>query len=216
MKRANTIVNSEEEHMSNIHNAPLRVALAQAAPFFLDRSATLEKACELIVDAGHAGARLIVFPAAFLPGYPAWVWAIPPDQGGILNELYAQLLANAVSIPGETTDRLCRIAQRAHIHVVMGLTERNSEADGATCYNTLLYIDARGQIVGKHRSLVLSGAERLVWARGDGSTFQVHKLPFGTISGLIGAEHYLPLARYALYAWGTQLYIASAWDHGEA
>ncbi len=201
--------------MSNMHNAPLRVALAQAAPFFLDRAATLEKACELIVDAGHAGARLIVFPAAFLPGYPAWIWAIPPNQRGILNELYAQLLANAVSIPGGTTDRLCRIAQRARIHVVMGLTEHDTEADGSSCYNTLLYIDARGQIVGKHRSLVLLGAERLIWAQGDGSTLQVHKLPFGTISGLIGAEHYMPLARYALYARGTQIYIASAWDHGE-
>jgi nitrilase len=167
------------------------------------------------VDAGHAGARLIVFPAAFLPGYPAWIWSIPPDQGGLLKELYARLLANAVSIPSDTTDRLCRIAQRARINVIMGLNECDTEASGARCYNTLLYIDARGQILGKHRSLVLAGAERLIWTQGDGSTLQVQKLPFGTISGLIGAEHYLPLARYALYAWGTQIYIAAAWDHGE-
>src|ERR1700682_6192669 len=99
--------------MSNLHKAPFRVAIAQAAPVFLDRAATLEKACELIVDAGHAGARLIVFPAAFLPGYPAWIWSIPPDQRWLLNELRTQLLANAVSIPSDTTDRLCRIAQRA-------------------------------------------------------------------------------------------------------
>jgi nitrilase len=201
--------------MSSRRHDPFKVALAQVAPVFLDRAASLEKACELIVDAGQSGARLIVFPAAFLPGYPAWVWTIPPDQRGILNQLYAQLLANAVSIPSETTDRLCRMAQRGRIQVIMGLTELDTEVDGATCYNTLLYIDARGQIVGKHRSLVLLGAERLVWAQGDGSTLQAHKLPFGTISGLIGAEHYLPLARYALYVWGTQIYIASGWDHGE-
>ena len=201
--------------MSNVSHAPFTVAVAQAAPVFLDRAASLEKACELIVDAGHAGARLIVFPAAFIPGYPAWIWAIPPRETKVLNELYAEWLTNAVSVPSEATDRLCRIAQRARINVVMGINERSPEGSGATCYNTLLYIDAQGQILGKHRSLVLSGAERLVWAQGDASTLQVHKLPFGKISGLIGGEHYLPLARYALYAWGTQIYFAASSDHGE-
>ena len=201
--------------MSNAHLAPFMVAVAQVAPVFLDRSATLEKACELIVDAGQAGARLIVFPTAFIPGYPVWIWNIPLGEKSLLNELYGQLLANAVSIPSESTDRLCRIAQRARINVVMGMSERDTESTGTTCYNTLLYINAHGQIVGKHRSLLLTGAERLVWAQGDGSTLQVHKLPLATISGLIGGEHYLPLARYALYAWGTQLYIAAATDASE-
>ena len=201
--------------MPDVHHAPFTVAVAQALPVFLDRAATLEKACELIVDAGQAGARLIVFPAAFIPGYPEWVWTLPPDQHRQLNELYAQLLANAVTIPSETTDRLCRIAQRARINVVMGLNERDPESSGTTCYNTLLYINAQGQILGKHRSLLLTGAERLVWAQGDGSTLQVHKLSFATIGGLIGGENYLPLARYALYAWGTQLYIAAATEYGE-
>src|SRR5712691_9540701 len=182
--------------MSNIHNAPFTVALAQAAPIFLDRTATVEKACELIVDASSAGTRLIVFPAAFIPGYPAWMWTLPPGEQRLFNELYAQLLANAVSIPSESTDRLCRIAQRARINVVIGLNERDTETSGTTCYNTLLYINAQGQILGRHRSLLLAGAERLVWAQGDGSTLQVYKLPFSTISGLIGGENYLPLARY--------------------
>jgi nitrilase len=204
-----------EEQMLTMHNAPFRVALAQVAPVFLDRTATLEKACELMVDAGHAGARLIVFPAAFIPGYPEWIWSIPPGEEPLLNELYRHLLANAVSIPSETTDRLCRIAQRARINLVMGMSERDTENSGTTCYNTLLYINAQGQIVGKHRALVLTGAERLVWAQGDGTTLQVHQFPFSTMSGLIGGEHYLPLARYALYAWGTQLYIAAATEHGE-
>jgi nitrilase len=201
--------------MSHVHPAPLTIAVAQAAPAFLDRTATLEKACELIVDAGRAGARLIVLPAAFIPGYPVWVWTVPPSETGLLNELYGQWLANAVTIPSDVTDRLCRIAQRARINVVIGLNEYEALVGGATCYNTLLYIDARGQLLGKHRSLVLTGAERLVWAQGDGSTLQVHKLPFGTISGLIGGENYLPLARYALYAWGTQIYLAASSEHGE-
>jgi len=87
-----------EEQISTMHNAPFRVALAQVASVFLDRTATLEKACELMVDAGHAGARLIVFPAAFIPGYPEWIWSIPPGEEPLLNELYRHLLANAVSI----------------------------------------------------------------------------------------------------------------------
>lgn len=118
-------------------------------------------------------------------------------------------------IPSETTDRLCRIAQRARINIVMGPNELATETGAATCYNTLLYIDAQGQILGKHRSLVVTDAERLVWAQGDGSTLRVHTLPIATISGLIGAEHYLPLARHALYAWGTQIYLATTWDRGE-
>jgi len=198
-----------------MQHAPFAVAIAQVAPVFLDRVATLEKVCELIMDASHAEARLIVFPAAFIPGYPAWVWSVPPNEKPLLNELYAHLLANAVCIPSETTDRLCRIAQRARTNVVIGMSERDTETSGTTCYNTLLYINAQGQIVGKHRSLLLTGAERLVWAPGDGSTLQVHQLPFGAISGLIGGEHYLPLARYALYAWGAQLYIAAATEYGE-
>jgi nitrilase len=201
--------------MSNVHLAPFTVAVAQVAPLFLDRSATLEKACELIVDAGQAGARLIVFPAAFIPGYPAWIWSIPPGEQPLLNELYAQLLANAVSIPGDTTDRLCRIAQRARINVVMGMSELDTQAGGTTCYNTLLYINAQGQIVGKHRSLLLAGAERLVWTQGDERTLQVHQFSSGTISGLIGEEHYLPLARHALYTGGAQLYIAATTEQSE-
>lgn len=201
--------------MSYTPLAPFTVAVAQVAPIFLDRTATLEKACELIVDASHAGAHLIVFPAAFIPGYPVWIWHIPPGEKVLLNELYAQLLANAVSIPSETTDRLCRIAQRARINVVMGMSERDPEGSGTTCYNTLLYINARGHIVGKHRALLLTGAERLVWAQGDGSTLHIQQFPFGNVSGLIGGEHYLPLARYALYAWGMQFAIAAATDSGE-
>ncbi|GAC1567977.1 MAG: carbon-nitrogen hydrolase family protein [Ktedonobacteraceae bacterium] len=197
--------------MSTLQQMPFTVAVARTFPLLLDRAATLEKACELIVDAGGAGARLIVFPATFIPGYPTWVWTTPPGEQSLLNKQYARWLANAVYIPSDLTDRLCRVAKRARINVVIGLNER----EGAICYNTLLYIDMHGQFIGKHRALALTGAERLVWAQGDGSTLQVYKLPCGNISGLIGAENYMPLARYALYAWGVQLYIAIGWDRGE-
>lgn len=194
--------------------APFKVAVVQATPVFLDRDATLEKACELIASAGRDGARLVVFPEAFIPTYPTWIWDIPSGEMQLLGELYAELLANAVTIPGAATDRLCQAAQLAGAYVVIGVNERNSEASGSSLYNTLLYIDDQGQIMGKHRKLVPTAGERLVWAQGDGSTLQVYDTPLGKLGGLICWENYMPLARYAMYAWGTQIYLAPTWDRG--
>ena len=193
---------------------PFKVAAAQAAPVFLDRGATVAKACDLIAAAAAGGARLVVFPESYIPTYPDWVWAVPPGEYGVLRDLYAEFLANSVTIPSDDTRRLCEAARRAHIYVVMGLSERNVEASGASLYNTLLYIDAQGNIMGKHRKLVPTGGERLVWAQGDGSTLDVYDTPLGRLGGLICWENYMPLARYALYAWGTQLYVAATWDRG--
>jgi len=192
-----------------------KIAAVQAAPVYLDRDATVDKACGLISEAGRNGARIVVFPESFIPAYPDWVWAVPPGAEAVLNGLYAELLANAVEIPSAATQRLCRAAKRAKTYVVMGMTERNTEASGASLYNTLLYIDAQGNILGKHRKLVPTGGERLVWAQGDGSTLQVYDTPFGKLGGLICWENYMPLARYAMYAWGTQIYVAATWDRGE-
>ena len=201
--------------MPKKESAPFTLAAVQASPVFLDREATVEKACALIAEAGRQGARLIVFPEAFIPTYPDWVWAVPPAEMGIHHDLYAELVANSIAIPSEATEQLCRAARRAKAHVVMGLNERNIEASGASLYNTLLFIDAQGEILGKHRKLVPTSAERLVWAQGDGSTLQTFDTPLGKIGGLICWENYMPLARYALYAWGTQIYLAPTWDSGE-
>jgi nitrilase len=197
------------------HNELFKIAAVQAAPVFLDREATVEKACALIAEAGHNGACLVVFPESFIPTYPDWVWAIPAGEDGLLNELYAELLDQAVTIPSAATERLCRAARAAGTYVVIGLSERNAEASNGSMYNALLYIDPRGQIMGKHRKLVPTGGERLVWAQGDGSTLAVYETPLGRLGGLICWENYMPLARYALYAWGTQIYIAATWDRGE-
>jgi len=195
--------------------APFTVAAVQASPIFLDREATVEKACALITQAAAAGAKIVVFPESFIPAYPDWVWAVPAGEEGLLSELYAELLANAVAIPSPATDQLCDAAKRAGVYVVMGISERNIEASGASLYNTLLYIDPEGAILGKHRKLVPTGGERLVWAQGDGSTLGVYETPFGVLSGLICWENYMPLARYTLYAWGTQIYVAATWDRGQ-
>ena len=202
--------------MSNENNhAPFKVAAVQAAPVFLDREATIDKACELINTAGREGARLIVFPEAFIPSYPEWVWSIPSGEQGLLNELYSELLTNAVTIPSDATNKLCEAAKLANAYVVMGMSERNVEASGASLYNTMLYIDAQGEILGKHRKLVPTGGERLVWAQGDGSTLQVYDTPLGKLGGLICWENYMPLAHYTMYAWGTQIYVAATWDSGQ-
>ncbi len=202
--------------MSNENsNTTFKVAAVQATPVFIDREATIDKACDLIAAAGNEGARLIVFPEAFIPAYPDWVWEIPSGEESVLNELYAELLSNSVTIPSDATDRLCRAARLANAYVVMGMSERNVEASGASLYNTLLYIDAQGEILGKHRKLVPTGGERLVWAQGDGSTLQVYDTPLGKLGGLICWENYMPLARYTMYAWGTQIYVAATWDRGQ-
>ena len=201
--------------MPELTKAKIKVAVAQATPIFLDRAGTIEKACALIEEAGREGARLVVFPEAFIPGYPDWVWAIPPGEDRLLGELYAELLANSVAIPGPEVERLGRAARKAGVFVAMGLSERNTEASGATLYNTLLYLNSNGDVIGKHRKLVPTGAERMVWAQGDGSTLEVYDTSIGRLSGLICWENYMPLARYALYAWGTQIYLAPTWNRGE-
>src|ERR687894_793076 len=192
-----------------------KVAAVQAAPVFLDREATVAKACELIAEAGRSGARLVVFPEAFIPTYPDWVWRIPPGQHRMLADIYAELLEQSVEIPDPVTEELCEAARQAGIYVVMGLNERNAQASNASLYNTLLYIDPEGNLLGKHQKLVPTAPERMVWAQGDGSTLEVYDTSLGKLSGLICWENYMPLARYSLYAWGVQIYLAPTWDNGE-
>jgi len=191
------------------------VAAAQATPVFLDKKATLEKACDLIAEAGRNSARLIVFPEAFFPAYPDWVWVLSGSDQAHLDDLYAELTENSIAVPDEATEKLCRAARKAKINVVMGMNERNREASNASLYNALLYIDDGGNILGTHRKLIPTAGERTVWAQGDGSTLAAYDTSAGRLGGLICWENYMPLARNAMYAWGTQIYVAPTWDRGE-
>lgn len=201
--------------MSDSPASPFLIAAVQATPVFLDRAASLRKACALIAEAGRAGARLAVFPEGFIPTYPLWTWFIPPYKTHELRELYTELLDNAITVPSRETEQLCEAAAAAGVNVVIGVNELNVEASATTLYNTLLFIGSDGSLQGKHRKLVPTVAERLVHAQGDGSTLRVYDLPIGRLAGLICWENYMPLARYALYAWGVQLYVAPTWDRGE-
>ncbi len=194
----------------------VKVAAVQHMPVFLDRKASVAKACELIAEAGKQGARLAVFPEAFLSGYPCWVWKVAAGETKIIESLHAELLESSIAIGDEWTDQLCQAAKEAGVFVVMGLNERDPEFSNATLYNSLLYIGDDGAILGRHRKLIPTSGERIVWGRGDGSTLDVFDLSIGRLGGLICWENYMPLARYTMFAAGVQIYVAPTWDSGDA
>jgi nitrilase len=191
------------------------VGAVQISPVFLDREATINRACQAIAEAGSRGARLVVFPEAFVPGYPLWVWYIAPGQTHDLRALYAELLDQSVTIPSAAVAQLCEAARDAGVYVAIGINERNAEASGTSLYNSLLFIGADGRILGVHRKLVPTAGERLVHAQGDGSSLTAHETSLGRLAGLICWENYMPLARQALYNCGVHLYVAPTWDRGE-
>jgi len=189
-----------------------KAAIAQLSPIFLDREKTVEKACSAILEAGKNDAKLIVFPEAFISGYPDWVWLIPNSKGAALNELYIKLVENAVSVHDQSMHQLCKVAKEAGINVVMGMNERNSESSGASLFNSLLFINDLGEIMGKHRKLIPTGGERLVWAQGKGDTLRSYQTTAGKLAGLICWENYMPLARTAIYESGAQILASPTWD----
>jgi len=182
-------------------------AVVQAAPIFLDRDATIDKACRLIQEAGERGARLIVFPETWVPGYPFWLTSALPLQEPL--RLFTRLFKNSVEVPSPATEALGRAAARAGAYVAIGINERDAQSKGSL-YNTLLYIDDHGRLLGKHRKLMPSYGERTVWGWGDGSGLQVFETPLGRLGGLICWEHEMPLVRYAMYSKGEQVHC-SVW-----
>ncbi|MGH9110539.1 MAG: carbon-nitrogen hydrolase family protein [Acidimicrobiales bacterium] len=185
------------------HYPNVRVAAVHAAPEYLDREASVDKACALIERAGRAGAQLVAFPETFVPGYPFWIWSHTPAQGA---PLFAELYANAVELPSAATEQIGEAARSARAWVVLGLNER----EGGTLYNTQAYFDDGGRLVARHRKLQPTNAERTIWGRGDGRDVFVLDTPHGRLGGLICFEHTMDLARYALTALGEQIHIA-AW-----
>ena len=185
-------------------------AAIQTSPVFLDRQATVDKACTLIDKAAGEGAGLIVFPETFVPTYPDWVWRTRPWADGAA-QWYARLFDQSVVVPGPVTDTLGEAARAAKAYVSIGVNERDEH--GSTLYNTQLYFGPDGAFLGKHRKLMPTGGERLVWGMGDGSTLPVFDTPFGRLGGLTCWENYMPLARAAMYAQGIEIYLAPTWDN---
>ena len=189
---------------------PFKAAVVQAASVAFDRERTLEKAAVLSAEAGSKGARLVVFPEAFISAYPRGL-----DFGAVVGNRtdegrrdFQRYWESSVDVPGPAVDQLARIARANNIYLVMGVIER----EGGTLYCTVLFFAPDGTYLGKHRKLMPTASERLVWGFGDGSTMPVYDTPLGKLGAVICWENYLPLMRASMYAKGIELYCAPTAD----
>ncbi len=185
------------------------LAAVQAAPLYLDREASIEKACRLIAEAGARGSDLAVFGETWVPGYAAFAER-PGNQK--MGDVLKRFILNGVEVPSPATDALCRAARAAGTDVVTGVAERDS-VTGGSIYATLLFIGREGVLLGKHRKLKPTFYERAVWGEGDGSSLRVYDRPYGRLGGLNCWEHQMVLPGYALIAQGLQVH-AGAWPGG--
>jgi nitrilase len=190
----------------------VRAAVVQAGSVVFDRAGTLEKLERLAGDAARAGAQLIVFPEAFVSGYPMGL-----DFGAVVGnrtpegrEQFRLYYESAVDVPGPDTDRLQALAGELNVHLVVGVVER----DGGTLYCSVIYL-APGRYLGKHRKVMPTAAERLVWGFGDGSTLDVYDTDVGRIGAVICWENYMPMLRMTMYSKGIQIYCSPTADSRE-
>jgi nitrilase len=191
----------------------VRAAVVQAASVAFELEPTLERVARLVAGAADEGARLAVFPEAFVGGYPKGI-----DFGARVGrrspegrEWFRRYHAGAIDVPGPAVDRLADLARAHDLHLVIGVIER----DGGTLYCTALTLGPDGSLLGRHRKLMPTAMERLVWGFGDGSTLTVAATPIGRIGAVICWENYMPLLRTAMYAKGVELYCAPTVDDRE-
>jgi nitrilase len=183
------------------------VTAVQAEPVFLDLAASLDKACRLIEQAGKEGALLVVFPEAWLTGYPVWLDAAPGSalcDAELAKTVFRRLFHHSPTLGDPALQQLSRAARCARVVVMMGLHERR----GGTLYNTMAFIGPDGELLGVHRKLVPTYAERMIWGRGDGSTLTAVDTPIGRVGGLICWEQWMPLARCALHEQQELFHVA--------
>jgi nitrilase len=193
-----------------------KVAVVQRPPRLLDRARTLADAAQAVEEAAEKGAQLIVFPETYVPGYPIWIWRLRPGGDAKLAEqLHARLLANAVDLARDDLAPLRAAARKHHATVVCGINERDADASRGTIYNAVVVIGPDGDLRNRHRKLMPTNPERMVWGFGDASGLKVSETPAGRLGTLICWENYMPLARYALFGQGVELYVAPTYDCGD-
>ena len=193
-----------------------QVAIVQTAPVYLDKEKTIAKAVTKIEEAAGNGAKLVVFTEAFIPGYPAWVWRLRPGgDWGTSEALHHRLLKNAVNVDSDDLNPLYEVARQHGITIVCGIEERDANLSQSTLYNTAIIIGPDGTLLNKHRKLMPTNPERMVWGFGDASGLKVVDTPVGRVGALLCWENFMPLARYALYAQGIEIYIAPTYDSGD-
>src|SRR5947209_19618309 len=196
---------------------PVTVACVQAEPVVLDRERTLDRLEERAAEAARNGAELVVFPETFVPVYPSsrWAKAFAGWQNDGAKETFARLAQNSVAVGSAAEQRLAACARELGIWLVTGVNEVEPERPG-TIYNALLYHAPDGSLALHHRKLVPTNHERLIWGQGDGRGLDAVETGFGRVGGLICWENYMPLARFALYEAGVEIYVASTADDGDA
>ena len=191
------------------------MAVVQHPPVLLRRKETLERAVALLEEAAGQGAALVSFPEAWVPGYPEWLWRLRPGTDYTLTgDLHRLLLENAVVLERGDLRAVERAARRLRVTVVMGIHELDGKFSRGTLYNTVVIIGPDGQLLNRHRKLMPTNPERMVWGMGDASGLRVVETPSGRVGALICWENYMPLARFALYAEGLDIYVAPTWDSG--
>ncbi len=193
----------------------VRVAVVQQPPVLLDREATLARGLEHLGAAADVGAQLVVFPEAYVPGYPVWIWNLRPGPDyNLSSRIHEALVTNAVDLDADGLAPLREAAAERELTVVCGVHERDGAFGRSTLYNTLVTIGPDGRVLNRHRKLMPTNPERMVWGQGDASGLRVVATPVGRLGGLICWENYMPLARVALYAEGVEIHVASTWDSG--
>jgi len=202
----------EQSGSSRTDSKHVTVAIAQSAPVYLDKRASLRKALDLIQQAAKQDARLVAFGETWLPGYPAWLDVCPGAalwQDSSSKDVFARLRNNSITVPGEEVNLLNEAARDLKIAIVIGVNERVDSGPGnGTLYNSLLTIADDGQCKNHHRKLVPTYTERLVWGNGDGRGLEAVPTSVGRVGGLICWEHWMPLARMAMHNSGEQIHVA--------
>ena len=189
----------------------VKVACAQVEPAIFDRAATIEKLAAVVAEAARAGASLVVFPEAFIPVYPSNRWARFLAAGDGAKAVFARLARESLTVPGPDAERLGEIAREQSVWLALGA----NELDGGTIYNALLLYGPDGRLALQHRKLVPTNHERLVWGLGDGHGLEAVETGIGRVGGLICWENLMPLARFALYESGVEIYLAPTADDSD-
>lgn len=186
-----------------------KISIVQKAPVFLNKVKTIELAVATVEEAANNGSKLVVFTEAFIPGYPSWIWRLRPGgDWNLSEELHARLLKNSVSMNSDDLQPLYEAAKKHNVSLVCGIEERDDELSQTTLYNTVITIGEDGTLLNKHRKLMPTNPERMVWGFGDATGLKVVKTNAGRVGTLLCWENFMPLARYALYAQGIEIYIA--------
>ena len=189
-----------------------KIGCVQATPVIFDKKKTLEKAADLIKQAASENVKLLVFPESFIPAYPAGLGfgTVVGSRTEAGRDQFREYWEQSVEVPGFETERLSELASEHDMYIVMGVTERDTISK--TLYCTLLYFSPESGLMGKHRKLKPTAAERLVWGDGDGKTLSTFDTKIGKLGGLICWENYMPLARMAMYKKGVEFYVAPTAD----